>query len=154
MSSVAAFHHNSRVLDRHCPVWEVENISLQPLSSKCLPSHTLNNANKGGRDGIHSDTNLDEDRKGEVKSHRRKTSIASYRFVFHVLLSRPSLGTTPSRCKIVHLELSIPKPSASFGQLLPVDNLSVSPSLCVCLSFNDCPSNSDLACSMLSVYRE
>lgn len=41
------------------------------LSSKCLPGHALNNANKGGRDGIHLDTSLDEDRKRETGRIKR-----------------------------------------------------------------------------------
>lgn len=39
-----------------------QRVSLLSLASKYLPSHALNNANKGGRDGIHLDTSLDEDR--------------------------------------------------------------------------------------------
>lgn len=63
---LATLSHSNRALDRCCLVWEVENISLQPLSCKCLPSHAPNNANKGGRGGIHWTTSLDEGRKGET----------------------------------------------------------------------------------------
>lgn len=54
-------HHKSRV-QTYTVQSEGQRIFLLSLSSKYLPSHALNSANKGGRDGIHLDTSLDEDR--------------------------------------------------------------------------------------------
>lgn len=54
-------HHNSRVQTDSVQSGK-QGIFLLSPSSKYLPSHALNSANNGGRDGIHLDTSLDEDK--------------------------------------------------------------------------------------------